>query len=106
VLTTEIEHVDIDAVEEAAKHEGINVQPKPSTIRVIQVWGACNMGAQGDSYALRGGRWKDIQDVHMHSDVRACCGIHTMPLVPCHMAEMLQANNCQSPTKHMLQSTL
>ena len=34
VLTVEIEHVDADALEEAARSSGISIQPTPSTIRV------------------------------------------------------------------------
>ena len=34
VLTMEIEHVDADAVEVAAKQAGLEVEPTPGTIRV------------------------------------------------------------------------
>ena len=34
VLTMEIEHVDADAVEAAAKQAGLEVEPTPGTIRV------------------------------------------------------------------------
>ena len=36
VLTVEIEHVDVDALEAAAAHAGIPVHPSPATIRLIQ----------------------------------------------------------------------
>lgn len=36
VLTFEIEHVDVDAVEAVARETGVDVQPTPKTIRVIQ----------------------------------------------------------------------
>lgn len=36
VLTTEIEHINADAVEEAAKHSGLEMEPTPHTIRIIQ----------------------------------------------------------------------
>ncbi|KAF5840607.1 eukaryotic-type phosphoribosylaminoimidazole carboxylase [Dunaliella salina] len=36
VLTTEIEHIDADAVEEASKALGIEMEPTPHTIRLIQ----------------------------------------------------------------------
>ena len=36
VLTVEIEHVDVDALEAAATAAGIPVHPSPSTIRLIQ----------------------------------------------------------------------
>ena len=34
MLTMEIEHVDADAVEAAAKQAGLEVEPTPGTIRV------------------------------------------------------------------------
>ena len=37
MLTTEIEHVDVDAMEAASKHLGLVVEPEPQTIRTIQV---------------------------------------------------------------------
>lgn len=37
VLTTEIEHIDADAVEAAAKAAGLDFEPTPHTIRIIQV---------------------------------------------------------------------
>lgn len=37
LLTTEIEHIDADAVEAASKALGIEMEPTPQTIRVIQV---------------------------------------------------------------------
>ena len=37
VLTTEIEHIDADAVEAASKALGIVMEPTPHTIRLIQV---------------------------------------------------------------------
>jgi phosphoribosylaminoimidazole carboxylase len=36
VLTVEIEHVDVDALERAQKETGVSVQPAPSTLRTIQ----------------------------------------------------------------------
>lgn len=36
VLTVEIEHVDVDALEAAAANAGIPVHPSPATIRLIQ----------------------------------------------------------------------
>ncbi|GAX78141.1 hypothetical protein CEUSTIGMA_g5583.t1 [Chlamydomonas eustigma] len=36
VLTMEIEHVDVDALEAAAEEAGLDVEPTPQTIRVIQ----------------------------------------------------------------------
>uniref|UniRef100_A0A6S8IX41 phosphoribosylaminoimidazole carboxylase n=1 Tax=Dunaliella tertiolecta TaxID=3047 RepID=A0A6S8IX41_DUNTE len=36
VLTTEIEHIDADAVEEASKALGLEMEPTPQTIRLIQ----------------------------------------------------------------------
>jgi len=37
VLTTEIEHINADAVEAAAQASGLVFEPKPATIRLIQV---------------------------------------------------------------------
>ena len=34
MLTIEIEHIDVDAIEAAAKLAGVDVEPTPSTIRV------------------------------------------------------------------------
>ena len=34
VLTIEIEHIDVDAIEAAAKLAGVDLEPTPSTIRV------------------------------------------------------------------------
>lgn len=36
VLTVEIEHIDADALEEAARTSGISIQPTPATIRVSE----------------------------------------------------------------------
>lgn len=36
VLTTEIEHIDADAVEAAAQASGLDMEPTPATIRIIQ----------------------------------------------------------------------
>lgn len=36
VLTVEIEHVDVNSLEELER-EGIDIEPKPFTIRIIQV---------------------------------------------------------------------
>lgn len=36
VLTVEIEHIDADALEAAAKASGVDVEPTPATVRVIQ----------------------------------------------------------------------
>eukprot|EP00878_Enallax_costatus_P018872 GHUV01019895.1.p1 GENE.GHUV01019895.1~~GHUV01019895.1.p1 ORF type:complete len:545 (+),score=113.92 GHUV01019895.1:191-1825(+) len=36
VLTVEIEHIDADAMEEAARSSGVDVEPTPSTLRTIQ----------------------------------------------------------------------
>ena len=38
VLTVEIEHIDADALEEAARTSGIDIQPTPSTIRVSSIF--------------------------------------------------------------------
>lgn len=37
MLTTEIEHVDVDAIEAATREAGVDCEPTPSTIRIIQV---------------------------------------------------------------------
>lgn len=37
VLTVEIEHIDADALEAAAKASGVDVEPTPGTVRTIQV---------------------------------------------------------------------
>ena len=37
VLTMEIEHIDVDALEYVVLHQGVDVQPRPSTLRIIQV---------------------------------------------------------------------
>jgi len=37
VLTVEIEHIDADALERAARASGVDVEPTPNTIRIIQV---------------------------------------------------------------------
>lgn len=37
ILTVEIEHVDADTLEKLEK-QGVDCQPKASTIRIIQVW--------------------------------------------------------------------
>ena len=42
VLTMEIEHVDVDALEYVVLHQGVDVQPRPSTLRIIQVQPACS----------------------------------------------------------------
>jgi phosphoribosylaminoimidazole carboxylase (NCAIR synthetase) len=36
VLTVEIEHVDVDAIESAANKYGVQVLPSPATLRIIQ----------------------------------------------------------------------
>ena len=36
ILTVEIEHVDADALEEVARASGVDVEPTPSTLRLIQ----------------------------------------------------------------------
>ena len=36
VLTVEIEHVDVDALEEIARTTNVEIHPSPSTIRIIQ----------------------------------------------------------------------
>lgn len=38
VLTVEIEHIDADALDSVASDLGIDVEPTPSTLRLIQVW--------------------------------------------------------------------
>lgn len=43
ILTTEIEHIDADAVEKAAQAAGVEMEPTPRTIRIIQV----GLGALG-----------------------------------------------------------
>jgi hypothetical protein len=47
VLTVEIEHIDADALERAAAASGVDVEPTPNTIRIIQVWGGCAGGGCG-----------------------------------------------------------
>jgi phosphoribosylaminoimidazole carboxylase len=42
VLTVEIEHIDADALEEAARTSGISIQPTPSTIRVSAILDRAN----------------------------------------------------------------
>lgn len=42
MLTTEIEHINADAVEEACTQAGLPFEPSPSTLRVIQV-GPCGV---------------------------------------------------------------
>lgn len=37
VLTVEIEHIDADAMEEAARSSAVDVEPTPTTLRTIQV---------------------------------------------------------------------
>ena len=37
VLTVEIEHVDVDALESAAAQFNLDVEPTPHTLRLIQV---------------------------------------------------------------------
>ena len=37
VLTMEIEHVDVDSLDYVVLHQGVDVQPRPSTLRIIQV---------------------------------------------------------------------
>ncbi len=37
ILTTEIEHINADAVEAAAESNGLEMEPTPHTIRIIQV---------------------------------------------------------------------
>lgn len=37
VLTVEIEHVDVDALETAAAQFSLDVEPTPHTLRLIQV---------------------------------------------------------------------
>ena len=37
MLTTEIEHINADAVETAARDNGLEMEPTPHTIRIIQV---------------------------------------------------------------------
>lgn len=36
VLTVEIEHIDADALESAAQESGVDVEPTPATVRIIQ----------------------------------------------------------------------
>ena len=36
VLTVEIEHVDVDALESAASQFNVDVEPTPQTLRLIQ----------------------------------------------------------------------
>jgi phosphoribosylaminoimidazole carboxylase (NCAIR synthetase) len=40
VLTVEIEHINADAMESAGKASGVDVEPTPSTLRIIQVGAA------------------------------------------------------------------
>lgn len=37
VLTVEIEHIDADALEEVVQQLGVEVEPTPATLRIIQV---------------------------------------------------------------------
>lgn len=39
VLTVEIEHINADAMETAGRASGVDVEPTPSTLRIIQVRG-------------------------------------------------------------------
>jgi phosphoribosylaminoimidazole carboxylase len=36
VLTVEIEHIDADALEAVGKRSGVDVEPTPATVRIIQ----------------------------------------------------------------------
>lgn len=36
VLTVEIEHINVDALEEVSQELGVEIQPTPSTLRTIQ----------------------------------------------------------------------
>lgn len=49
MLTTEIEHIDADAVEAAAAASGLDMEPLPATIRIIQV-GARAVGRGGRGF--------------------------------------------------------
>ena len=62
VLTMEIEHIDVDALDYVVLHQGVDVQPRPSTLRIIQAgatlrgqasWEACApaAGLQGTALA-------------------------------------------------------
>ena len=51
MLTIEIEHIDVDAIEAAAKLAGVDVEPTPSTIRV----GGGDGGGGTSTFAGRGG---------------------------------------------------
>lgn len=46
VLTVEIEHIDADALEAAAKASGVDVEPTPATVRVIQARAARSAAPQ------------------------------------------------------------
>lgn len=45
VLTVEIEHINADAMESAGKASGVDVEPTPSTLRIIQVGAAAGDAA-------------------------------------------------------------
>jgi phosphoribosylaminoimidazole carboxylase len=45
VLTVEIEHINADAMEAAGQVSGVDVEPTPSTLRIIQVRGRAPLGS-------------------------------------------------------------
>ena len=44
VLTMEIEHIDVDTLDYVVLHQGVDVQPRPSTLRIIQVQACLRVG--------------------------------------------------------------
>lgn len=58
VLTVEIEHIDADALEAAAKAQGVDAEPTPRTLRVIQ-----DKHAQKVHFAASGVPVADFADV-------------------------------------------
>ena len=56
VLTVEIEHIDVDALESAASQFKLDVEPTPHTLRLIQVNQSINqyndVGARCDPLGL------------------------------------------------------
>eukprot|EP00879_Flechtneria_rotunda_P023519 GHRR01024881.1.p1 GENE.GHRR01024881.1~~GHRR01024881.1.p1 ORF type:complete len:496 (+),score=146.15 GHRR01024881.1:746-2233(+) len=60
VLTVEIEHVDADAMEEAGRSSGVDIEPTPVTLRIIQ-----DKHAQKQHFDAAGvpvGPYADVQD--------------------------------------------
>ena len=54
VLTMEIEHIDVDTLDYVVLHQGVDVQPRPSTLRIIQVWAClCGLGSRVEGLGFR-----------------------------------------------------